>query len=95
MAKKSGVANILGLISTPKQDHPRVAKPKLARKAADSYYLAWQGVLHCCRDFIGLQQLTPEIKHQSQDFTDLPEVVQAIQQLVKQRWQELREPLSS
>jgi len=71
-------------------------KPMLARQlAADSWYAAWQGVLHCCRDFTGLQQLTPEIKHQSQEFADLPEVVQAMQQLVKQRWQELREPLSS
>lgn len=71
-------------------------QPMLARKlAADAWYASWQGVLHCCRDFRGLQQLTPEIKHQSQDFADLPEVVQAMQQLVKQRWQELREPLSS
>jgi hypothetical protein len=47
-------------------------KPMLARQlAADSWYAAWQGVLHCCRDFTGLQQLTPEIKHQSQEFCRL------------------------
>ena len=58
-------------------------------------YQTWQGVLRCCLDFTGLQQLAPEIKHQSREFADLPEVMQAMQQLWHQRWQELREPLSS
>ncbi len=71
-------------------------QPMLARKlAADAWYSSWQGVLHCCRGCTGIQQLAPEIKHQSHDFADLPEMVQAMQQLVSQRWQELREPLSS
>ena len=66
-------------------------QPILARKlAADAWYSSWQGVLNCCRDFTGIQQLSPEIKHQSQDFVDLPEVVQAMQQLLKQRWQEIQ-----
>ena len=66
-------------------------QPRLARQeAAEAWYACWQGVLSCCRDFTGLQQLAPEIKHQSQDFVDLPEVVQKMQQLLKQRWQELR-----
>jgi hypothetical protein len=66
-------------------------QPILARKlAADAWYSSWQGVLSCCRDFTGIQQLSPEIKHQSQDFGDLPDVVQAMQQLVKQRWQEIQ-----
>ncbi len=66
-------------------------QPILARQlAAEAWYSSWQGVLNCCRDFTGIQQLSPEIKHQSQDFVDLPEVVQAIQQLVKQRWQEIQ-----
>ena len=66
-------------------------QPILARQlAADSWYASWQGVLSCCRDFIGIQQLAPQIQHQSQDFVDLPEVVQAMQQLVQQRWQEIR-----
>jgi hypothetical protein len=78
-----------------RQEEERL-QPMLARQqAADNWYSAWQGVLHCCCDFTGLQQLAPEIKHQSQDFADLPEMVQAMQQLVSKRWQELREPLSS
>ena len=71
-------------------------QPILARQQAGvDWYQAWQGVLHCCQDFTGLQQLAPEIKHQSQEFADLPDITQAVQQLVKQRWQELKEPLSS
>ncbi len=66
-------------------------QPMLAHQlAADAWYSSWQGVLSCCRDSTGIQQLEPEIKHQSRDFADLPEVVQAMQQLVKQRWQELQ-----
>ncbi|MGB5962596.1 MAG: hypothetical protein WBG73_18160 [Coleofasciculaceae cyanobacterium] len=46
----------------------------------------------------GLQCLAPQIQYQNQDFEDLPdiacpklvEVVQAMQQLVSQRWQELQ-----
>ncbi len=66
-------------------------QPILARQlAADAWYASWQGVLSCCRDVVGIQQLAPQIQHQSQDFVDLPEVVQAMQQLVQQRWQEIR-----
>lgn len=43
-----------------------------------------QGVLNCCRDLTEVQQLTPKIKHH-QDFADLPDVVEAMQPLVKQR----------
>jgi hypothetical protein len=47
-------------------------------------------VLYCCRDFNRLEQLFPEINQQSQEFSDLPEVIQAIQQLWNQGWQELK-----
>jgi len=66
-------------------------QPILAhQQAADAWYSSWQGVLSCCRDVTGIQQLAPQIQHQSQDFVDLPDVVQAMQQLVQQRWQEIR-----
>jgi hypothetical protein len=71
-------------------------QPSIARQQAGvDWYQAWLGVLRCCRDFTGIQQLAPEIQHQSQEFADLPDITQAMQQLVKQRWQELKEPLSS
>jgi hypothetical protein len=66
-------------------------QPIIARQQAeDNWYQAWFGVLGCCRDLTGIQQLSPEIKHRSLDFADLPDVAQAMQQLVKQRWQEIQ-----
>jgi fructoselysine-6-P-deglycase FrlB-like protein len=51
-------------------------------------------VLRCCRDCTGLERLAPEINQQSQEFADLPDVIQAMQQLWKQRWQELEEAIA-
>jgi hypothetical protein len=52
-------------------------------------------VLYCCRDFTGLERLAPEIRQQSQEFADLPEVMQAMQQLWNQRWQELKDVIAT
>ena len=73
-----------------REEEERLQPMKARQLAAEAWYSSWQGVLSCCRDFTGLQQLEPEIKHQSQDFGDLPDMVQAMQQLVKQRWQEIQ-----
>jgi hypothetical protein len=73
-----------------REEEERLQPMKARKLAADAWYSSWQGVLRCCRDFTGIRQLEPEIKHQSQDFGDLPEVVQEMQQLVKQRWQEIQ-----
>jgi len=73
-----------------REEEERLQPMKARQLAADAWYSSWQGVLRYCRDFTGIRQLEPEIKHQSQDFGDLPEVVQEMQQLVKQRWQEIQ-----
>lgn len=59
------------------------------QQAGLEWYSAWQRVLHSCRDCIGLKGLAPELQRQSKDFADLPDVMQAMQQLWQQRWQEL------
>jgi fructoselysine-6-P-deglycase FrlB-like protein len=51
-------------------------------------------VLHCCRDCTGLKRLAPEIQRQSQEFADLADVMQAMQQLWNERWQELSEAIA-
>ncbi len=69
--------------------------PILAHQQAGSeWYSSWQGVLRCCQDCTGLERLAPEIRHQSQEFADLPEVMQAMQQLWNERWQELEEAIA-
>ena len=65
-------------------------KPMLARQqAACEWQSSWQQVLRYCRDANFLKLLAPELKRQSREFADLPEVVQAIEQLHQQRWREL------
>jgi hypothetical protein len=73
-----------------REEEERLQPIRERKQAAEAWYASWQGVLRCCRDFTGIQQLEPQIKRQSQDFVDLPEVVQAMQQLVQQRRQEIR-----
>lgn len=70
-------------------------KPILAHQQAGmEWYLAWQRILQCCRDCTGLKRLAPELQRQSQEFEDLPEVMQTIQQLWSDRWQELSKAIA-
>lgn len=38
---------------------------------------------------MGLEHIAPELKRQSQEFADLPDVVGSLSQLWQQRWQQL------
>ena len=73
-----------------REEDERLQPIRAHQQAGIDWQKAWQQVLHCCRDFTGLERLAPEIKQQSQEFADLPEVMQAMQQLWNQRWQELK-----
>lgn len=70
-------------------------KPILAHQQAGvEWYSAWQRILQCCQDCTGLKRLAPELQRQSQEFDDLPEVMQTIQQLWSDRWQELSKAIA-
>lgn len=72
-----------------KQEEER-NQPILAhRQAGSNWYSAWQQILLFCRDCAALEGLAPEINRQSQEFTDLPDVMAAMQQLWQERWQNL------
>jgi hypothetical protein len=60
-------------------------------KISVEWHQGWQQVLRYCVDCTTLEQLAPEIRRQSQEFADLPEVMQAMQKLWKERWQELNQ----
>jgi hypothetical protein len=77
-----------------RDEEERLKPIRTHQQAGIDWYSAWQGVLHCCRDCKGLQRLALEIQQQSQEFADLPEVMQAMQQLWNQRWQELTEAIA-
>lgn len=70
-------------------EEERLKPIRAHQQAGREWHSAWQKVLYCCRDCTSLERLAPEIRHQSQEFADLPEVMQAMQQLWQQRWQEL------
>ena len=72
-----------------RNEDERLKPIRAHQQAAEDWYGAWKRVLHCCREFSRLQGLAPEINQQSQDFQDLPEIMQKMRQLWHQRWQEL------
>lgn len=72
-----------------RQEEERLKPVKAHQQAGVEWQKAWQQVMCCCRDCSGLERLASEIQRQSQEFADLPEVIEAIAQLWHQRWQEL------
>jgi len=72
-----------------REEEERLKSIHAHQQAGVEWHSAWQQVLRFCRDSTGLETLTPEIKRQSQEFTDLPDLMQAMQQMWHQRWQEL------
>ena len=72
-----------------REEEERLKPIRDHQQAGVEWRKAWEQVLRCCIDCTGLKRLAPEIQRQSQEFADLPEVMQAMQQLWHQRWQEL------
>lgn len=77
-----------------REEDERTQPIRAHQQAGDEWYSAWERVLLCCRDCAGLEQLIPEIQRQSQEFADLPEVMQAMQHLWSDRWQQLSQAIA-
>lgn len=77
-----------------REEEERTLPIRAHQQAGVEWYGAWQQILRCCRDCNGLERLALEINQQSQEFSDLPEVMQAMQQLWNDRWQELEEAIA-
>ncbi len=77
-----------------REEEKRTRPLRAHQQAGTEWYSAWERVLLCCRDCPGLERLAPEIQRQSQEFADLPEVMQAMQQLWSDRWQELSQAIA-
>jgi hypothetical protein len=77
-----------------REEDERLRPFRAHQQAGMEWQKAWEQVLYCCRDCNGLKRLAPEIQRQSQEFADLPEVMDAIQQLWSDRWQELSEAIA-
>jgi len=72
-----------------REEEERLKPIRAHQEAGVEWQKAWQQILRHCVDCTSLERLAPEIKRQSQEFADLPDVIQAMQQLCHQRWQEL------
>lgn len=72
-----------------REEEERLKPIRAHQQAGVEWQKAWQQILRHCLDCTSLERLAPEIKRQSQEFADLPDVIQAMQQLWHQRWQEL------
>ncbi|HEY9635758.1 MAG TPA: hypothetical protein V6D14_20300 [Coleofasciculaceae cyanobacterium] len=77
-----------------REEEERLQPIRAHQQAGVEWQKAWEQVLRCCIDCTGLKRLAPEIQRQSQEFADLPEVMQAMQQLWSDRWQELSEAIA-
>jgi hypothetical protein len=77
-----------------REEEERLKPIREHQQAGVNWYNAWQGVLGCCRDCSALERLAPEINQQGQEFVDLPDVMQAMQQFWHQRWHELSEAIA-
>lgn len=71
-----------------RQEEERLQPYQAHQQAGSDWLKAWEQILYCCRNCTELQSLASEIK-QHQEFADLPEVMQAMQQLWEQRSSEL------
>ena|SRR5919199_1147211 len=74
-----------------REEEERLKPIRAHQQAGVEWQKAWQQILRHCLDCTSLERLAPEIKRQSQEFADLPDVVQLMQQLWHQRWQEVTE----
>lgn len=77
-----------------REEEERLQPIRAHQQAGIEWYLAWQRVLYCCQDCQSLERLAPEIRQQSQEFANLPDVMQSMQQLWNERWQELSQAIA-
>ncbi|MGB7442302.1 MAG: hypothetical protein WA919_14640 [Coleofasciculaceae cyanobacterium] len=72
-----------------KAEAERTRPQKEHQQQAEKWLNGWQQVISFCRNCESLDQLAEEIEIQSQEFNDLPKVINSIRQILQQRWQEL------
>jgi hypothetical protein len=76
-----------------REEDERLQPFRAHQQAGREWYSAWERILRCCHDCTGLKHLAPEIQRQSQEFTDLLDVTEAMQRLWSDRWKELSETM--
>ena len=72
-----------------KKEEERLQPIEAHQQAGRQWQETWSYVLKYCNSCASLERLAPEIKLQSLEFGDLPDVIGAIANLWKWRWHEL------
>lgn len=72
-------------------EEERLRPIRAHQQAGKEWQEGWRQVLRYCRNCESLELLAPEMKKQSEEFADLPEVIGAITLMWYQRWQELNQ----
>ncbi|MCP2728840.1 hypothetical protein [Limnofasciculus baicalensis] len=74
-----------------REEEERLKPIRAHQEAGRQWLQAWGHVLQCCSESISLEELAPEIKRQAEAFADLPDILQGIDAVWQQRWQELNQ----
>ncbi|MGB7443775.1 MAG: hypothetical protein WA919_22145 [Coleofasciculaceae cyanobacterium] len=73
-----------------KAEEERSRPQKERQRKAETWLNSWQQIISFCQDCQSLERLAEEIDVQSEEFEDLPKVINSIRKILQQRWQELR-----
>ncbi|MGB7442518.1 MAG: hypothetical protein WA919_15750, partial [Coleofasciculaceae cyanobacterium] len=72
-----------------KTEEERTRPEREHQAKAEKWLNIWQQVISFCQNQQSLERLAEEIDVQSEEFKDLPKVINLIRQFLQQRWQEL------
>ena len=72
-----------------REEEKRLAPIRKHQQHGQEWLETWQKMISHCQSVNSLQYLYPEMEKQSQEFADLPKVIEALLQSFQQRWQEL------
>ncbi|MGB7439945.1 MAG: hypothetical protein WA919_02670 [Coleofasciculaceae cyanobacterium] len=72
-----------------KTEEERTRPEREHQQKAEIWLTSWQQVISFCQDCQSLESLAEVIDLQSEEFKDLPKIINSIRQILQQRWQEL------
>ncbi|MGB7443218.1 MAG: hypothetical protein WA919_19295 [Coleofasciculaceae cyanobacterium] len=72
-----------------KMEEERTRPEREHQEKAEQWLSSWQEVISFCKNQQSLERLAKEIDVQSEQFKDLPQVINSIRQILQKRWQEL------
>lgn len=73
------------------REYLKELQPQIEHQKAGQRWLEnWQGILEHCDNFPSFNHLVAQIKIQSHKFTDLPEIIEQLNQILSDLWQKIK-----